>query len=178
MNIIELYSVLFVGLLAICPTLRLIFHSTRASRYVAVTFERFVWYPLVLKGGYYLSVTRFELVLFLAFLACNIFALVFLNAGVKDLEQRAAVLCAINMTPLFLSGKPNPLIDLFSIPLPVYQLTHHWIGRVAIFEGLLHAALTIGRSGDSQLKISGCIVSSPKKEVNQMTNCRLPYLCW
>ena len=159
MNIIELYAVLFAGLLAICPVVRLIFHSTRASRYVAVAFERFVWYPLVLKGGYYMSVTRFEFLLFVAFLVCNIFALAFLVTDVKELEQRAAVLCAINLTPLFLSGKPNPLIDLLSIPSPVYQLVHHWIGRVAIFEGLLHAALTIGRSGSRQLQTFGCIVS-------------------
>ncbi|KAM5353128.1 hypothetical protein ACJZ2D_016987 [Fusarium nematophilum] len=159
MNIIELYSVLFIGLLAGCPTLKLIFHSSRASRYVAVAFERFIWYPLVLRGGYWASVTRFELLLFFAFLACNIFALVFRVSGVRDLEQRAAVICAINMTPLFLSGKPNPLIDLIGVPLPVYHLVHHWVGRVAILEGLLHAALTIGRSGSSQLQVSGCIVA-------------------
>lgn len=162
MNIIELYSVLFVGLLISCPTLKLIFHSSRASRYVAVAFERFIWYPLVLKGGYWTSVTRFELLLFLTFLACNIFALVFRVSGVRDLERRAAVVCTINMTHLFLIGKPNPLLDLIGVPLPVYHLVHHWIGRVAILEGLLHAALTIGRSGSSQSQVSGCIVSLSK----------------
>ncbi|KZZ92596.1 hypothetical protein AAL_06222 [Moelleriella libera RCEF 2490] len=103
MNII----LLFAGLLAICPVLRLIFHFTRASRYVAVAFERFVRYPLILKGGSYMSVTRFELLLFVAFLVCNMFALAFLVTDVKELEQRAAILRAINMTPLFLSGEPE-----------------------------------------------------------------------
>lgn len=149
MNIIELYSMLFIGPLAGCPTLRLIFHSSRASRYVAVAFGGFFWYPLVLRGGYWGIVTRFELLLFFAFLACNIFALAFRVSGVRDLEQREAVVCAINMTTLLLSGKPNPLIDLIGVPLPVYHLVRHWIGRVAILEGLLHAALTIGRSGSS-----------------------------
>lgn len=170
MNIVELYAVLFAGLLGICPALRLIFHSTRASRYVALAFERFLWYPLVLTGGYYMSVTRFELLLFVVFLACNIFALVFLVTDVRELEQRAAVLCAINLTSLFLSGKPNPLIDLLGIPLPVYQLVHHWIGRVATFEGLLHAALTIGRAGSGQLQVSGSFVSLPPRTTGALTN--------
>lgn len=106
-----------------------------------------------------MSVTRFELLLFVAFLVCNMFALAFLVTDVKELEQRAAIVCAINMTPLFLSGKPNPLIHILSIFLPVYPLVYHWIGRVAIFEGLLHAALTIGRSDSRRLHISGCILS-------------------
>ena len=169
MNIIELYSILFVGLLVVNPTLRLIFHSSRISRCVKVAFERFVRYPLIVKGDYWTSVTRLELLLFVAFLACNVFALVFRLSGARDLEQRAAIVCAINITPLFLNGKPNPLIDLVGVPLPVYHLVHHWVGRVAIIEGLLHGALTIGRSGGSQLQVSGCIVSQIEKNVHSLT---------
>ncbi|KAK1980492.1 hypothetical protein LZ30DRAFT_723014 [Colletotrichum cereale] len=65
------------------------------------------------------------------------------------------------MTPLFLGGKPNLLVDLVGVHLPGHQLIHHWIGRVAILEALLHAALSMGRSSSSQLKVSGYIVSPP-----------------
>ncbi|CZR64892.1 uncharacterized protein PAC_14792 [Phialocephala subalpina] len=48
---------------------------------------------------------------------------------------------SINMVPLFLGGRTSFIADRLGIPLHVYYLAHHWIGRMAVFEGILHTAL-------------------------------------
>ncbi|KAL8325958.1 hypothetical protein RB597_008985 [Gaeumannomyces tritici] len=155
MNIIELYAVLIMGLLAICPCITLIFQTSRLSRILIAGFERFVQYPLAIKGSY--RITRLELLILVAFLSCNLFVLAFRVLNVADFAKRAAVVSAINIIPLFLGGNPNPLLDLTGVSVSSYHLIHHWIGGVAILEGLVHAGLSI-RSGSSQSKISGCII--------------------
>ncbi|KAL8367158.1 hypothetical protein RB599_010248 [Gaeumannomyces hyphopodioides] len=146
MNIIELYAVLIMGLLAICPCITLIFQTSRLSRILIAGFERFVQYPLAIKGSY--SITRLELLILVAFLSCNLFVLVFRVLNVADFEKRTAVVSAINIIPLFLGGNPNPLLDLTGVSISSYHLIHHWIGGVAILEGLVHAGMSI-RSGSS-----------------------------
>ncbi|CAJ2505628.1 Uu.00g130220.m01.CDS01 [Anthostomella pinea] len=61
------------------------------------------------------------------------------------------------MAPLFLGGRTNPLADFLRVPLSTYYLCHHWVGRIAILEGLIHAAFSLRRSRSDHVTISGYI---------------------
>lgn len=156
MNIIELYAVLVMGLLGFWPCIILLFRTLRLSQILMTSFERWIQYPLAIKGAY--RATRLELLLIFAFISCNIFVMAFRLSSPADFERRSAVVSAINVVPLFVGGNPNPLFDLISVSTSSYHLIHYWIGGVAILEGLIHAGISI-QSGGNQLKISGILVS-------------------
>ena len=48
-----------------------------------------------------------------------------------------------NLMPMFLGGRINPFADSIGIPMSTYYLAHHWIGRVAIAEALIHSSLIL-----------------------------------
>ncbi|KAI0191362.1 hypothetical protein F4808DRAFT_465410 [Astrocystis sublimbata] len=60
------------------------------------------------------------------------------------------MLAIINTTLLFLGGRTNPLADFLRVPLSTYYLSHHWVGRVAILEGLIHSGLMLTRTRHGQ----------------------------
>ncbi|QBZ58517.1 hypothetical protein PoMZ_03470 [Pyricularia oryzae] len=154
MNIIELYAVLVMGLLGFWPCIILLFRTLRLSQILMISFERWIQYPLAIKGAF--RITRLELLLIFGFIGCNIFALAFRVSSAADFEKRSAVVSAINIIPLFLGGNPNPLFDLIGVSTGSYHLIHYWIGGVAILEGLIHAGMSI-QSGGNELKISGIL---------------------
>lgn len=156
MNIIELYAVLVMGLLGFWPCIILLFRTLRLSQILMTSFERWIQYPLAIKGAF--RITRLELLLIFGFIGCNIFVLAFRVSSAADFEKRSAVVSVINIIPLFLGGNPNPLFDLIGVSTGSYHLIHYWIGGVAILEGLIHAGMSI-QSGGNELKISGILVS-------------------
>ncbi|KAI7911943.1 hypothetical protein M0657_010695 [Pyricularia oryzae] len=145
MNIIELYAVLVMGLLGFWPCIILLFRTLRLSQILMTSFERWIQYPLAIKGAY--RATRLELLLIFAFISCNIFVMAFRLSSPADFERRSAVVSAINVVPLFVGGNPNPLFDLISVSTSSYHLIHYWIGGVAILEGLIHAGISIQSGG-------------------------------
>ncbi|KAI8626617.1 hypothetical protein F5Y19DRAFT_488216 [Xylariaceae sp. FL1651] len=67
------------------------------------------------------------------------------------------MLAVVNATPLFLGGRTNPFADFIGIPLSTYYIFHHFIGRVVIIEGSIHAVLAFRRSRLDQTTTSGYI---------------------
>jgi len=58
---------------------------------------------------------------------------------IAELRGRAGVLAVVNMIPLvLLAGRNNPLIGLLKISFDNYNLFHRWIGRIVIFESVVH----------------------------------------
>ncbi|TLS23172.1 uncharacterized protein PpBr36_05781 [Pyricularia pennisetigena] len=169
MNIIELYAVLVMGLLGFWPCIIILFRTLRLSQILMTSFERWIQYPLAIKGAF--RITRLELLLIFGFIGCNIFVLAFRVSSAADFEKRSAVVSAINIIPLFLGGNPNPLFDLIGVSTGSYHLIHYWIGGVAILEGLVHAGMSI-QSGGNELKISGILIFHfwciyPSEETNE-----------
>lgn len=170
MNVIQLYSIIFGGILLLSPLLRTarLFMRLVLPR-IVVGFVRYVRYPTVLRRRGWMSVTRLELLTFVLYLVSNVVPLCLSLRGVEDLQRRAAVLAVINLTPLFLGGRTNPLADASGVSLPTYYLYHHWIGRVAIVEGLTHSIFMLTRSRADHITVSGYVVgpSCPESEVDE-----------
>lgn len=105
-----------------------------------------------------MSITLPEFLVLSLYLGGNVAAL---YLGRANLAATAGMLATINITPLFLGGRTNPLADLFGVPLSMYYVFHHFIGRIAIAEGLLHSGLALRRSRLDQTATSGYVVCCP-----------------
>ena len=69
---------------------------------------------------------------------------------------RSGMLASINMIPLFAGGRTSSLVDFLGVPLNDHRLAHHWIGRVAVAQGLLHTVLAL--VSHEQRRGSGIVV--------------------
>lgn len=90
------------------------------------------------------------------------------------LRNRSGTLAVLNMLPLFLlAGRNNPLIKLCGITFDTFNLIHRWIGRIVVFEAVVHTLSwlvpKVHQSGwavvaksfqSSEMIISGIIVST------------------
>lgn len=117
----------------------------------------YVRYSLALPRRYWMSVTKLEALVLAFHLGSNA---VLLYRARANLQSRAATLAAVNTVPLFLGGHTNILADRLGVPLSTYYVFHHFLGRVVIIEGLLHASLLLARSRWNPTTISGYIVSA------------------
>lgn len=89
---------------------------------------------------------RIHTVLLLLFVWSNFFYCSFLPyhrvekaALIAELRGRSGVLAVVNMIPLILmAGRNNPGISLLKISFDTYNLFHRWIGRVVLFESVVH----------------------------------------
>jgi hypothetical protein len=111
------------------------------------------------------SVTYIDLILLGVYVFVNVFCLGFGIGSVDKrrvaLIRRSSVLSSVNTVLLFLGGRTNILIDAFDIPLHSYYLAHHWIGRMAVAQGLFHAGLAISQNWTlDERAISGLLVGS------------------
>ncbi|KAK4206564.1 hypothetical protein QBC37DRAFT_300548 [Rhypophila decipiens] len=106
---------------------------------------RFLIYPLVIQRSTWNSVTLFQALIVMTYVGTNL-ALIFYY---KSDFPKVANLFSLNLVPLFIAG---PVADYLDIPLQTYHLAHHWIGRLAIIQGFVHAVATYidGRSETSQ----------------------------
>jgi hypothetical protein len=159
MNIIELYAIIFTGLLGSYPAMVLAGKSSRLLDSMSNVFDCYFRYPLVVQRNR-MCVTRLELATFIIFIGCNVFVLAYPVPGLREASSRLAAVSAINLTPLFLGGRPSLILELSHIPIPVYYLVHHWVGRVALTEGLAHAGLAFSHATNMHVRISGAIVRS------------------
>lgn len=108
---------------------------------------RYMVYPLILpQGRTVASITRLQLLLFMIFLAGNGVSMALHVKGAREQSNRAAMMASINLIPLFCGGRTSILVDRLGIPLHSYYLAHHWIGRVVVVQGLLHAGLALSNA--------------------------------
>ncbi|KAJ0123533.1 hypothetical protein J7T55_011998 [Diaporthe amygdali] len=63
------------------------------------------------------------------------------------------------MVPLFLSRHTNTQADFLGISLPVYQLIHHWLGRVVVTQGALHCGFGFQSLVLSPSKVAGAVAT-------------------
>ena len=177
MDLIVMYAIGFISFLFLYPVLRLLQYSVRRLVWylapglrslgllfrtiitgIPVLFARYLQYPLLLPRRYWMSITWLEFVILALYFGANG---TFLFLRRVNVGSTAATLAVINATPLFLGGHTNPFADFIGIPLSTYHIFHHFIGRVVIVEGVLHAALALKRSRLDRLTTSGYIVSWP-----------------
>jgi hypothetical protein len=170
-----------------CPRLNHAFHYLRSSVLPAVlntlsslllsvipgthAFARYVQYPLVIPRRYWMSITRLECLILALYSGANVTVLVFERANIAAV---AAMLSIINATLLFLGARTNPFADFIGVPLSTYYIFHHFIGRVVVVEGIIHAALAFRRSRPDQTTISGYSVSRLRSLQGEADNRRLP----
>ena len=123
-------------------------------------FRSRLQYPLVYRRGKNThSVTRLDALLLALYLGTNGVVLGWAVGSQADLARRAAFTSLVNLTPLFFGGRTNPLMSFVGLPLPKYYLAHHWFGRVAIAEALLHAGLSASQNPSATAStVSGYVV--------------------
>jgi hypothetical protein len=86
---------------------------------------------------------RFDVMLVVLFLVGNAICI---TVGVKDiasLVERSALLCTINLMPLALGERMNPMASIFRVKLSASASIHEWLGSVVIAEGLVHIAAAL-----------------------------------
>ena len=81
---------------------------------------------------------RFDVVLIVLFLVGN--AICIYVKDVASLVERFALLCTINLVPLTLGERMNPLANICRVRLGASASMHEWLGSVAIVEALVHTA--------------------------------------
>ena len=107
-------------------------------------FRSHVQYPLVIsRNGYTGSISRLEVIYLTVYLATNGLVLGYSVRDRSSLSKRAAFAALVNLVPLYFGGRTNPLMSFIGFPLPHYYLAHHWFGRVAIIEALIHAVISL-----------------------------------
>ena len=109
-------------------------------------FVRLVKYPLLFRRGrYWDSVTRLEAFFIVLFVSLNLIVIFSPLSPFdwRDVERRAAFASGINIMPICLGGRMGPIIAAFNIHRSTYRLLHHWIGRMAIIDGIIHASVVV-----------------------------------
>jgi hypothetical protein len=127
------------------------------------------------------STMRVDVMLVVLFLVGNAICI---TVGVKDiasLVRRSALLCTINLMPLALGERMNPMASIFGVRLSASASMHEWLGSVVMAEGLVHIAAALSSqhidvhntSGIAKLVVSHlCFVTLSR--ANACEGCR----CW
>ncbi|KAB5528998.1 hypothetical protein GE09DRAFT_1041919 [Coniochaeta sp. 2T2.1] len=107
--------------------------------------------------------TRLELILLSFYISGNGAALSIQIARGASVASSTVLAAIINLLPLLFGGRTNRIADAIGLSRPSYYVAHHWMGRVAILEALIHAAFglipaTQGNKIDS-VAISGCLAA-------------------
>jgi hypothetical protein len=150
LGIFSLYALILAGIFA---ALFVLWASQFAIPYfphLRVWTLRRIVYPLLIRRRRWTSVTYMEFALLGVYAAVNgaIMGGAFKSVGLdenSDLMRRSGLISSVNTVVLFLGGRTNVFIDAFGVPLHTYYLAHHWIGRMAIAQALLHTILAISR---------------------------------
>lgn len=119
-------------------------------------FLRTLAYPLIIQRQYWGSLTRIDAVVLFGYITGN--AICMYQRNTADLMVRTGKLAVVNMVLLFVSGRTSLIADKAGIPLHSYYLAHHWVGRMFIAQGIIHAVLGLLNTDDKH-KSSGIVVS-------------------
>ncbi|KAM7190660.1 hypothetical protein V8F33_009324 [Rhypophila sp. PSN 637] len=119
------------------------------------------------------GMTHIELLLVSAYIAGNGVVVPLQASKGATITSSAALAASINLVPLLLGGRTSRIADVFGVSRSVYYVAHHWIGRTAIVQGLIHAAISLNTVARGQafgpIALSGSIVS-------QSFRCKVPEL--
>lgn len=125
-------------------------------------FVRHIKYPILLsRGKYWDSVTRLEGGFLLLFISLNMVIVFspFTPLDWRQVERRAAFAAGINVIPVCLGARMGPVVEAFNIHRSTYRFLHHWIGRMAILDGIIHAVIVLSlRPRPGLLVTSGWVV--------------------
>lgn len=93
--------------------------------------------------------------------AITIFVFVGVNTLLAIISRKESLpkLAIINMVPLFLGGRTNIGADFLGVSLSIYQLTHHWLGRVVVLQSVLHCVFSFQSLAIGPSKITGVITA-------------------
>ena len=143
LDITNLYAVSIAGIFAV---LLICWASHFATPYVphvhSWTLSHII-YPLLIPRRKWTSITYIEASLLGAYVIANGVCMGLDVHGTSDLMLQSGMMASVNLIPLFLGGRTNLLANSFGIPLHTYYLAHHWVGRMVVTQGLLHAGLAI-----------------------------------
>jgi len=92
--------------------------------------------------------SRFHAVILGGYLLSNLAYMLVLNWANKnkyelaaEVRGRSGTLGVVNMVPLIIfAGRNNPLISILQVSFDTYNLLHRWMGRVVVFEVVIHFA--------------------------------------
>jgi len=113
--------------------------------------------------GLFNGFSPLELLLLLLYIGGNGAAVAIQATRGATIASSTVLASTINLVPLLLGGRTNRVADAIGVSRSSYYLAHHWIGRVAVLEALVHSAIGLvpsfqGHALD-RVAISGCIVS-------------------
>jgi hypothetical protein len=83
------------------------------------------------------------------------------NTGLTAIPSQKGnltIFILVNLAPVLLGGRTNPIADYLGVPLHVYYLVHHWAGRVVLAPGIAHLVDTWSRADTSQRISGGCLI--------------------
>jgi hypothetical protein len=98
-------------------------------------------YPLLWPNPRWSRITRFQTFLLGGYFIINGFCMGIGIHSTSDLISRSGLMASVNLIPLFLGGRTSMFSRVLGLSLHSYYLWHHWIGRVVVIQGLLHASL-------------------------------------
>ncbi|KAH6699531.1 hypothetical protein EV126DRAFT_386752 [Verticillium dahliae] len=118
----------------------------QAFSYVHVLYAQHLAYPLLVRRQHWTGATRWEALAVLLYAGVNIALLLYPFSALptlREVERQAGVAAFVNLVPLSIVIRTNVLTSLCNVPLGTVNLVHHWIGRVAIAQALLHAFVVL-----------------------------------
>lgn len=160
MNVTQWYAISLAGVLAIFFICQAGLYAPSFYAFVLFYLSKCIAYPLI-QRRYWTSVTGIQAIVLLTYVivngACMGIGITLKNT--KGLMLRSGIMASVNMMPLFLGGRTSTLANGIGISLHTYHLVHHWVGRIVIIQGLLHASLAISGNTVGKHTISGIMVS-------------------
>ena len=87
------------------------------------------------------NVTRLHGSFLAIYFAANVTCCVLGVDNVALFASRTGLLSIINIAPLMLGGRTNPILDMIKVDLNTYGTLHRWSGRVALLQGMTHCVL-------------------------------------
>ncbi len=163
MNISQWYAISLAGVLAIFLVRQAWSYASFLYAFVHFYLIRFIVNSLSIQRRYWTGATGSHVILLLGYVIANGACMAIDVRSTRDLMLRSGMMASANMIPLFLGGRTSFLANSAGISLHTYYLAHHWVGRVAIMQGILHASLAISsaKPGDPTT-VSGIVVSLVK----------------
>jgi hypothetical protein len=131
------------------------------------------------------SITYIEAAALAVYFGANVAGLAIDVPSRADKMLRFGFMSSINMAPLFLGGQTSFVADVLGIPLHIYYLAHHWVGRMVVVQVLVHTGLAISPDEwiwDGKTTVSVTVGSSPctsqdNSKLNRLRQ-QLPLSCY
>lgn len=105
--------------------------------------HRDIWLPLLISSRYQSRATRAQALFIVLYTVINAFGM---GCGIhtsNDLMIRTGTMASINLIPLLLGGRTNLVAEFLGSSLHTYYLAHHWLGRLAVLQSMLHVGLVL-----------------------------------